>query len=106
MAIAKISFSVKSLNFFSIVPCLPASFLAGPRSSVAKKNRTNCAAKSSSAAYSCRVRFPQAPCTEIWDFVGSTRHLGYRMVSTLPEDKNGQEEQAHTSRSQYWIGDG
>src|SRR6266852_4996355 len=42
MAIARISFSVKSLNFFSIVLC--------PHTQMNKKNRTNRAAKSSFAS--------------------------------------------------------
>src|SRR5436309_3245113 len=106
MAIARISFSVKSLNFFSIVPCLPASFLAGPRSSVAKKNRTNCTAKSSFASRSCRATFGQGPCAVICDLVGSTGHLGYRMAPTLTGGQHGQEEQARASRGQNWNGDG
>src|SRR6266852_8990190 len=99
MAIARISFSVKSLNFLSIVLALalpwqeeshkpsrqvilstppPRPGLNGPRNSA----------------------------------IGDKRYrmesLGYRMSSSLLEygGKNGQEEQAHSSCSQHRNGDG
>src|SRR6266849_3507161 len=81
MAIARISFSVKSLNFFSIVLC--------PQTSVTKKNRTNRAAKSSSAPNSTGMSFcqPRPPgqvvflCSE-----SRKKSFGYAVIQAQSRD--------------------
>src|SRR6266446_877064 len=99
MAIARISFSVKSLNFLSIVLALALPWQE-------ESHKPSRQVILSTPAPRPGLNGPRN--SAIGDKRYRMESLGYRMSSSLLEygGKNGQEEQAHSSCSQHRNGDG